>query len=145
MKVSVVTVTWNSAATLRDTLESVLAQTYCDIEHIIVDGGSMDGTMRLVQEYEPRYNGRLRYISEPDRGIYDAMNKGIGMASGEVVGILNSDDFYTSPDAVEKLVGELVAVMSMPCSGIFIMWMTRIWTNASVIIHPQVSNGGKCC
>lgn len=108
MKVSVVTVTWNSATTLRDTLESVLAQTYCDIEHIIVDGGSMDGTMRLVQEYEPRYNGRLRYISEPDRGIYDAMNKGIGMASGEVVGILNSDDFYTSPDAVEKLVGELV-------------------------------------
>ena len=90
MKVSVVTVTWNSAATLRDTLESVLAQTYCDIEHIIVDGGSMDGTMRLVQEYEPRYNGRLRYISEPDRGIYDAMNKGIGMASGEVVGILLS-------------------------------------------------------
>lgn len=107
MKVSVITATWNSAATLRDTIESVLAQTYPDIEHIIVDGGSTDGTIQLVREYEPRYNGRLRYVSEPDRGIYDAMNKGIGMATGEVVGILNSDDFYTSSDVVETLAGEL--------------------------------------
>ncbi|WP_455621156.1 glycosyltransferase family 2 protein [Parabacteroides sp.] len=108
MKVSVITVTWNSAATLRDTLESVLAQTYPDIEHIVVDGGSTDGTMELIRAYEALYVGRLRYISEPDRGIYDAMNKGIGMASGEVVGILNSDDFYTSNDTVERLVDELV-------------------------------------
>lgn len=108
MKVSVITATWNSSATLRDTLESVLRQTYPDIEHIIVDGKSTDGTMDLVLEYEPRYNGRLRYISEPDKGIYDAMNKGIRMATGEVVGILNSDDFYTSPDTVERLVDELV-------------------------------------
>lgn len=108
MKVSVITATWNSAATLRDTLESVLRQTYPDIEHIIVDGNSADGTMDLVLEYEPRYNGRLRYISEPDKGIYDAMNKGIRMATGEVIGILNSDDFYTSPDTVERLVDELV-------------------------------------
>lgn len=107
MKVSVITATWNSAATLRDTIESVLAQTYPDIEHIIVDGGSTDETIQLVREYEPRYNGRLRYVSEPDRGIYDAMNKGIGMATGEVVGILNSDDFYTSSDVVETLAGEL--------------------------------------
>lgn len=107
MKVSVITATWNSAATLRDTLESVLRQTYHDIEHIIVDGNSTDGTMNLVREYEARYNGRLRYISESDKGIYDAMNKGIRMATGEVVGLLNSDDFYTSPDVVETLVAEL--------------------------------------
>lgn len=107
IKVSVITATWNSGATLRDTLESVLAQTYPDIEHIIVDGRSTDDTMRLVREYEPRYNGRLRYVSESDRGIYDAMNKGIRMATGEVVGLLNSDDFFTSPDTVETLVGEL--------------------------------------
>ena len=107
MKVSVITATWNSVATLRDTLESVLGQTYPYIEHIIIDGGSTDGTLELVREYEPRYQGRLRYISEPDKGIYDAMNKGIRMASGEVIGILNSDDFYTSPDIVETLAGEL--------------------------------------
>lgn len=107
MKISVITATWNSGATLRDTLESVLGQTYQDIEHIIVDGGSTDNTMELVREYEPRYHGRLRYVSEPDKGIYDAMNKGIGMATGEVVGILNSDDFYTSHDIVETLVDEL--------------------------------------
>lgn len=107
MKVSVITATWNSADTLRDTLESVLAQTYPDIEHIVVDGESTDGTMDLVREYEVRYEGRLRYVSEPDKGIYDAMNKGILMASGEIVGILNSDDFYTSPDTIERLVNEL--------------------------------------
>ena len=107
MKISVITATWNSAGTLCDTMESVLCQTYPDIEHIIVDGGSTDETMRLIREYEPRYDGRLRYVSEPDKGIYDAMNKGIRMATGEVVGILNSDDFYTSPDTVETLVGEL--------------------------------------
>lgn len=107
MKVSVITTTWNSGTTLRDTLESVLRQTYPDIEHIIVDGGSTDETMELVRKYEPRYNGRLRYISEPDEGIYDAMNKGIRMATGEIIGILNSDDFYTSPDTVETLASEL--------------------------------------
>lgn len=107
MKVSVITATYNSGATIRNTLESVLGQTYPDIEHIVVDGGSTDDTMSLVHEYKPRYNGRLRYISEPDEGIYDAMNKGIKMATGDVIGILNSDDFYTSPDTVETLVGEL--------------------------------------
>ena len=107
MKVSVITVTWNSGATLRDTLESVLRQTYLDIELIIVDGGSTDNTMELVREYEPRYHGRLRYVSEPDKGIYDAMNKGIRMATGDIIGILNSDDFYTSSDIVEILAGEL--------------------------------------
>ena len=103
MKVSVITATWNSGKTLRTTLDSVLNQSYPDIEHIIVDGGSTDNTMEIIREYEPRYNGRLRYISEPDKGLYDAMNKGIQMATGEVVGILNSDDFYTSSDVVEKL------------------------------------------
>lgn len=103
MKVSVITATWNSGKTLCTTLDSVLSQSYPDIEHIIVDGGSTDNTMEIVREYEPRYNGRLRFISEPDKGLYDAMNKGIRMSTGEVVGILNSDDFYTSSDVVEKL------------------------------------------
>ena len=103
MKISIVTATFNSGDILRDTLESVLGQTYGDFEHLIIDGNSKDGTLDLVQEYESRYGGRLRWISEPDKGIYDAMNKGIAMATGDVVGILNSDDFYTSPDVLETV------------------------------------------
>ncbi|MCM1142195.1 MAG: glycosyltransferase [Muribaculum sp.] len=101
MKISIITATFNSGATLRDTMESVLSQSYQDIEHIIVDGNSKDNTMAIVHEMESKYDGRLRYISEPDRGIYDAMNKGIDMATGDVVGILNSDDFYSSDRVVE--------------------------------------------
>ncbi|MDE6175544.1 MAG: glycosyltransferase, partial [Duncaniella sp.] len=93
MKISIVTATYNSGSTIKDTLESVLRQTYTQIEHIIVDGGSSDNTMDIVRELEPLYQGRLRYVSEPDHGIYDAMNKGIAMATGDIIGILNSDDF----------------------------------------------------
>ncbi|MCH5329150.1 MAG: glycosyltransferase [Coprobacter sp.] len=107
MKVSIITVTYNSAATLRDTIESILGQTCPDVEHIIVDGNSTDGTVDIIHEYVPKYKGRLVYISEPDSGMYEALNKGIGMATGEVVGILNSDDFFTSPDVIERLSGEL--------------------------------------
>lgn len=103
MKISIVTATWNSGTTLRHTMRSVLSQSYSNIEHIIVDGGSTDGTMEIVHELEPKYQGRLRHISERDKGIYDAMNKGIAMATGDVIGILNSDDFYTSPDVLEQV------------------------------------------
>ena len=103
MKISLVTATYNSGGTLRSTLESVLRQTYRDVEYIIVDGASKDGTMALVHEYEPQFGGRMRWVSEPDKGIYDAMNKGIRMASGDVVGILNSDDFFTSDDVLEQV------------------------------------------
>lgn len=94
MTISIITATYNSVATLRDTFESVLAQTYKDIDYIVVDGCSKDNTLDIIREYEPRFDGRMRWISEPDKGIYDAMNKGIRMAKGDVVGILNSDDFY---------------------------------------------------
>lgn len=105
MKISIITATWNSARTLRDTMESVLRQDYQEFEHLIIDGGSRDGTLDIVRELEPRYGGRLRWISEKDRGLYDAMNKGIKMADGDVIGILNSDDFYTS-DSILKQVAE---------------------------------------
>jgi len=103
MKISIITATYNSEKTLRDTLDSILAQTYQDIESIIVDGASKDGTMDIVREYEPRFQGRMRWVSEPDKGIYDAMNKGIRMASGDVVGVLNSDDFYYDDRVVEDI------------------------------------------
>lgn len=107
MKISIITATWNSAETIRDTIKSVLNQTYQDFEHIIVDGLSKDNTLGIVREYEPLYKGRLKIISEKDRGIYDAMNKGIGMATGDVIGILNSDDFYTSSGILERVVNEI--------------------------------------
>lgn len=104
MKISIITVTYNSGRTLEDTMKSVLNQTYPNIEYIVVDGASSDGTQDVIKQYEPLFGGRLKWISEKDRGIYDAMNKGIRMATGDVVGILNSDDYFTSNDVVERFV-----------------------------------------
>ena len=106
MKVSIITASYNSVATIEDTMNSVLAQTYADIEYVIVDGGSTDGTIDVIRRCEPLFKGRLKWISEKDGGIYDAMNKGIQMATGDVVGILNSDDYYTSDNVIERLAAE---------------------------------------
>ena len=83
MTISLITVTYNSSNTLPSTLQSILSQTYSDIEYIIVDGVSKDHTIDVIKEYESKFNGRLRWISEPDKGLYDAMNKGIRMATVE--------------------------------------------------------------
>lgn len=100
MKVSIITATFNSAATVLDTLKSVQSQTWQELEHIVVDGASIDDTLRLLEAGKHRGP----FVSEPDKGIYDAMNKGIQMASGEIVGILNSDDVYANPTIIEKVV-----------------------------------------
>jgi glycosyltransferase involved in cell wall biosynthesis len=105
MKISIITVSYNSEAYIASTIESVLRQTYPDIEYIIVDGNSTDRTVSIIQQYAPAFAGRLKWISEPDTGMYDAMNKGIKMATGEIAGILNSDDFYNYPDCIEKIAG----------------------------------------
>ena len=104
MKLSIITATYNSERTLRDTMESILSQTFQNFEYIIVDGASKDATLDIIREYEPRFQGRIRYLSEPDKGIYDAMNKGFAMATGDVIGILNSDDFFTSDDVLQAVV-----------------------------------------
>jgi len=103
MKISIITVCYNSVSTIRDTFESVLKQIYYDIDYIVVDGNSNDGTILIIKEFEPKFMGRMRWISEPDDGLYDAMNKGIKMAVGKVVGIINSDDFYHRNDVIEKV------------------------------------------
>lgn len=107
MKISVITAAYNSGRTLLDTMRSVLSQSYADWEHIVVDGNSKDNTLEVIRQMEPQYNGRLKWISEPDKGIYDAMNKGIAMSTGDVIGILNSDDFYTSQEVLAKVALEL--------------------------------------
>ncbi|MCD8045488.1 MAG: glycosyltransferase [Clostridiales bacterium] len=104
MKISLITVTYNSEKTLADTIESVLNQTYTNIEYIIIDGNSTDKTVDLIKRYEPLFHGRMRWISEKDNGLYDAMNKGIKLASGDLVGIINSDDFYHRSDVIGKVV-----------------------------------------
>lgn len=103
MKISIITATFNSEATIRDTLESILKQSHTDFELIVKDGGSKDKTLAICEEYLPAFNGRLNIISCPDKGIYDAMNQGIKAATGDVVGILNSDDFYHRTDVLEKV------------------------------------------
>ena len=101
--ISIITATFNSAKTLKDTIQSVLRQTNKDFEYLIVDGGSTDETIDIVKSYESEFSGRLKWVSEKDKGIYDAMNKGIKMASGDVVGILNSDDYFTSDDILQTV------------------------------------------
>jgi glycosyltransferase involved in cell wall biosynthesis len=99
MKISIITVAYNSAGTIGDTLQSVHSQDYPDIEHIIIDGRSTDGTLDIVRKF-PKV---ARVVSEKDNGLYDAMNKGIKLASGEVIGILNSDDVYSGPTVISSV------------------------------------------
>jgi glycosyltransferase involved in cell wall biosynthesis len=101
MRVSIVTPAFRSIATLKDNIQSVKEQSYQQIEHIVVDGGSKDGSVELLSHYA---SSRLRFISEPDHGIYDAFNKGIKISEGDVIGILNSDDVYANKDVIKRVI-----------------------------------------
>ena len=100
MKISIITVCYNSATTIETTIQSVASQTYKNIEYIVVDGSSKDGTLNIIKKHK---NKITKWISEPDKGLYDAMNKGIQMATGEVIGLINSDDLFCDNFAVEKV------------------------------------------
>jgi len=103
MKFSIITISYNSAKTIERTIKSVLNQIFPNVEYIIVDGASKDGTLDIVKQYEPLFEGRMKWMSEPDKGIYDAMNKGIRLATGDIIGIVNSDD-WLEPDALDVVV-----------------------------------------
>ncbi|HED3040464.1 TPA: glycosyltransferase, partial [Citrobacter freundii] len=105
MKVSIITATYNSATTLSDTLLSLDLQSYNDIEYIIIDGASRDSTLELINSVSRRVT---KIISEPDKGIYDALNKGIRAATGDIVGFLHSDDLLAYPDAIADVVDEFI-------------------------------------
>src|SRR5436190_3452900 len=101
MKVSIITVTLNSAKYLQECIDSVAHQTYSNIEHIVIDGNSTDGTLDIIRRYD---NHIAKWISESDRGMYDAINKGMNIATGDVIGILNSDDMLATNDVIEQVV-----------------------------------------
>lgn len=100
MKTTIITVSFNSSATIKETIDSVLRQQYDNIEYIVVDGESTDGTQEIVKSYGSRIS---KFISEKDEGLYDAMNKGIDMATGDIIGIINSDDIYADSKTISKI------------------------------------------
>jgi len=100
MKITIITVSYNSVAHIEDAINSVANQDYGNIEHIVIDGNSTDGTLQILEKYSNKFG---YWISEPDHGIYDAMNKGIKNATGDIIGILNSDDFYSDDHVISKI------------------------------------------
>jgi glycosyltransferase involved in cell wall biosynthesis len=102
MKFSIITATYNSEKTLSRSIESVVNQSYPNLEHIIIDGVSTDGTLGIIKKYQEKHPGKIKWISEPDKGVYDAINKGLDLADGRIIGILGSDDWYL-PNIFEKI------------------------------------------
>lgn len=113
-KITIVTVAYNAAGTIADTIRSVAAQDYAHVEHIVIDGASSDGTLEIVQKTEGRVS---RLVSQPDRGIYDAMNKGIAMATGDVIGFLNADDIYAHKGVLARVAAVFAENMVDACYG----------------------------
>jgi glycosyltransferase involved in cell wall biosynthesis len=130
MKISIITVVWNNVKTIKDTIDSVLSQTYKNIEYIVIDGGSTDGTLSLL---ESRRDQLSALVSEPDEGIYDAMNKGIKLAKGDVIGFLNSDDFYLNDKVISKVASEFERDIFLDASYGNLIYVDQ--TNTSKIIR----------
>mgnify|MGYP001049076334 CR=1 FL=1 len=140
-KISIITVAFNSESTIKDTIESVLAQDYNNIEYIIIDGGSSDGTLDIIKKYKSQIH---YFISEPDTGIYDAMNKGIRVATGDIIGILNSDDFYPNnfiisnvaksfiQEECDAVYGDLVYVNSKDTNKIERYWQSGSYSTSKI-------------
>lgn len=105
MKISIITATWNSASTIESAVMSVSSQSYKNVEHIIIDGGSTDGTVDILNNLKMK-NVNLIVVSEKDNGIYDALNKGISLSTGDVIGFMHSDDIYSGSEVIESIVNE---------------------------------------
>ncbi len=103
MKITLITVCYNSEKTIKDTLESVLKQTYENYEYLIIDGKSKDNTLKIVENYKKKFEGKMHIVSEKDKGLYDAMNKGVHLATGDIIGILNSDDVLANENVFQKI------------------------------------------
>ena len=137
MRVSIITVTFNAVTTLEETIKSVAVQRYKDIEYIIVDGGSQDGTVNVVKKYY-REGIISKFVSEPDDGLYDAMNKGLRMASGDIVTFLNADDFYFNENIISDVTKEFADHELEACYG-DVLYVARNDTSR-VIRHWKTGN-----
>ena len=141
-KISIITASYNSVRTIEQTIASVLCQTYPDIEYIIIDGGSTDGTVEVIEKYADRI---AYWVSEPDRGIYHAFNKGVRAATGDYVEFLGSDDALAGPRAIEQIAGYLADdVDILSCCAWFVLGGTgkqRLGTNAYAR-NPATYHGG---
>ena len=153
MKISIITVCFNSETTIRDTLESIKHQDYTNIEYIIIDGGSTDDTLKILDEYSEMIT---ILVSEQDKGLYDAMNKGIALSNGDVIGILNSDDLYQDSKVINEVMGEfknnseldilygnLVYVKSDDTNKVIRNWISKkyysqFFENSNVPPHPSL-------
>lgn len=153
MKISIITVVYNNNLTISDAINSVLNQNYGDLEYIIIDGGSVDGTIDIIKSFGEKIS---IFVTEPDTGIYDAMNKGIRLASGEIIGILNSDDFYQdknvikdvmdrfkSDQSVDIVYGNIVYVESNDIRNVVRNWISKDYYNnffehGNVPPHPSL-------
>ena len=132
MRFSIITICFNSEKTVERTIKSVLAQTCKDYEYIIVDGGSTDSTLDVIREYEPLFEGRMKWKSEPDKGIYNAMNKGIQRSSGSIIGIVNSDD-WLEPDALDIINGSFES-QGRDINSVYCGWMNFHYIDGTVQI-----------
>ena len=128
MKISVITVAYNAAETIADSLRSVAAQTHPEVEHILVDGASADGTLEIIKRHGKHV---AQLISEPDQGVYDAMNKGLHLATGEVIGFLNADDVYMRPEVLAR-VAETLADPTLDACYADLVYVDRVQTNRAV-------------
>ncbi|MCC9137323.1 glycosyltransferase family 2 protein [Pontibacter silvestris] len=137
MKISIITIVYNNCQTIADAIDSVLSQTYADIEYIIVDGLSTDGTVEIIKSYGNKIS---KFISEKDKGLYDAINKGIALASGDVIGLLHSDDIFYSTDAV-KSVAETFQKHKADCLYADLLYVDRL--NPEKIIRNWKSGSYK--
>ena len=145
--ISIITPCFNSEKTIQKTLDSVLNQTYQNFEYIIIDGKSTDNTLKIIDNYKKKFGSRLKVISESDKGIYDAMNKGITMATGDLIGIVNSDDYYEN-DALENIVssydGSPYAVVYGMERDLINGKEQKVWIKSNEFINEQMINHPAC-
>ena len=158
MKVSIITTCYNREATIRDCIESLLSQDYPDIEYIVVDGASNDNSLAIINEYKDRIT---KIISEPDSGMYEAINKGIRMATGDIIGLLHSDDFFYKPDRISLIVKTMVETDAdiVYGNGLYVdkgdpskivrKWMSKRYSKARMRfgwlpLHPTVYVRKEC-
>jgi glycosyltransferase involved in cell wall biosynthesis len=127
MKISIITVTYNSEKYIKFCMDSVFQQTYKDVEYIVIDGNSSDNTLEIVKSYD-----KVRYMSEADSGIYDAINKGIKMASGELIGVLNSDDFFADSNVLTRIVTEFEKAPNLEAVFADVLFVKQSDINKSV-------------